>query len=141
MSDNILIIDHNLLDIRLFEGVPKTTYEGKPFTGVAFENISDGGYTEVVFLGGLMNGLSREWYPNGNQRDEAFMFANVRHGKYWEWYESGKIHLDRTYEFGIKVNETEWDESGRVVSTFTLKLDSASYKSLEISRQKYRVRK
>lgn len=87
-----------------------------PFTGVMFEQTSDGRrLTEVPVKEGRVHGLARGWhengkleveeffkdgvsdgvrtrcYPNGNQRNTATIVGGTLDGPYTEWHENGQL--------------------------------------------------
>jgi antitoxin component YwqK of YwqJK toxin-antitoxin module len=88
--------------------------DGSPFTGVAVEFFRDGQTrTELHFVDGMQDGISRDWYETGVLRYEATYRENNLHGPLREWYPSGALKLEAAYEFGIELSFVEWSEDGR----------------------------
>jgi antitoxin component YwqK of YwqJK toxin-antitoxin module len=127
-------IDDNelyLTDKELYE------FQGQPFSGKAVEHSPDGvliGANEYV--DGMLDGVSRVWYPSGRQlKEEEHFRRNSRHGPSREWFEDGRPKRDTLFEHSIRVSEKKWDESGNLVRNFVLSEEAPLFKVLEKRRQ------
>ena len=69
----------------------------------------------TTFKDGLVNGLTRWWWNNGNIQYEAFEIDGLLDGICREWYENGQLANSANYENGIIVSEECWDEDGNKI--------------------------
>lgn len=109
-------------------------FEGKPFTGVAFDEGPAGGRHEVEFVDGLKNGVAREWAPDGTLIRERLLRGDALDGMSREWFPSGVLRKEGLYESGLCLREKEWDEEGRLVRDYALSADDRAHKTLELIR-------
>ena len=102
-------------------------FEGKPFTGVAFDTHSNEQLRyEGTFKDGKEDGLSKAWYENGQLYAKSNLKDGKRNGlrKFWhsngqlksevnwkdgeldglskEWYEDGRLEYEENYKDGVK---------------------------------------
>jgi antitoxin component YwqK of YwqJK toxin-antitoxin module len=89
-------------------------YQGMPYTGTVFETRPDGSlWTEQGYKNGILDGLSRGWYANG-QLDSETLYRTGRRVYDREWHQNGKRKLDRQFDERSRiVAETHFDESGQ----------------------------
>jgi antitoxin component YwqK of YwqJK toxin-antitoxin module len=67
------------------------TLNGERFTGVGFEDVPSSGLSEIAYVDGLQEGLSRAFYPNGGRRAESVYKANSLHGPTREFASDGTL--------------------------------------------------
>ncbi|WP_406642520.1 toxin-antitoxin system YwqK family antitoxin [Amycolatopsis sp. WGS_07] len=96
------------------------TYQGRPFSGVAYEESQTLGRSEVSYCEGVQEGLARDWYPSGILKAETRFARNDRHGRYSEYDESGNLVEEGLCEYGILVRRTRFDSDGNAVSSFAI---------------------
>jgi antitoxin component YwqK of YwqJK toxin-antitoxin module len=133
----MIIINFNLLDFDPLSNF--YTYEGNPFSGVAYEKLKNGGLTETMICNGRKNGMESEWYPSGQIKEYAQIINNHRHGIFWEWYENGMRKSDTIYEYGHKTKSTVWDENGVINERYLIDENSADYSTLQLLRKRYQT--
>jgi antitoxin component YwqK of YwqJK toxin-antitoxin module len=63
---------------------------------------------------GAPHGLTQTWYPNGEPMHEVQFENGYLHGHWRMRNESGRFLVTAFYEFGMKVEWTEWDFDGQV---------------------------
>jgi antitoxin component YwqK of YwqJK toxin-antitoxin module len=86
---------------------------------------------EIPYKKGKMNGMRKEWYPDGKKRLEINYINNQRDGKYSLWFHSGKPYVERTYNNDFVVGkETLYNEDGEVAreQKFEPAVHNSSYK-------------
>jgi antitoxin component YwqK of YwqJK toxin-antitoxin module len=89
-------------------------HEGEPYTGVVTETARGGRLmTEQTFTRGILDGLSRAWYDNGQLSDETmYAFGIPRQAR--EWHRNGRLKREVAYDNrGKVVTDSAWDENGR----------------------------
>ena len=84
---------------------PTMYFEGKPFTGVAFDIWEDGQlHYEGTYKDGKQDGLFQTWYDNG----QLAIRQNYKDGKYdglfQSWYKNGQLEYERNYKDGVIIN-------------------------------------
>ena len=103
------------------------TYQGHPYTGVAFEDVPGKWYTEIDFKDGMQTGWAREWLPSGALKSEAEYRYNVLHGESREFDDDGHLRSRKQYEYGIRVRQEEIDPEGRVLREWEIGPDDSLY--------------
>lgn len=104
---------------------------GRPFTGTAVESFRDGRIrSEISYVDGMQDGMSRDWYESGVLRYEAMYRENNLHGTLREWHTSGAPKVEAVYEMGIELNFIEWSEDGRKVDERVLEEGSVQHQLL-----------
>ncbi|MBW3502426.1 toxin-antitoxin system YwqK family antitoxin [Janthinobacterium sp. NKUCC08_JDC] len=107
-------------------------YDGKPFTGIAFENDENGVLvTETGFIEGQKNGVSREWSNSGDLIREEWFALNSLHGPSREWHDNGSIKIDSLYELGICINKKEWDKNGNIIKNYQIDEGGPQFSTLK----------
>ncbi len=107
------------------------TFDGKPFTGIAYETHPDGSLaSETAFTDGLKDGRSVAWYASGQIKEEYHMRQGSGHGLFRGWFESGNLKKEMMREYGIVVWDRTYDEEGNIMENFVLPEDSVRYKIL-----------
>jgi antitoxin component YwqK of YwqJK toxin-antitoxin module len=108
------------------------SYHGRPFTGVAFEQTSEGKLiSEIAFVEGVKEGQTREWYTTGAQRFEKNYRYNALHGEGREWLETGRLKKRTLHELGVLLEKDEWDEEGNLIFMYRLTESDSNYKILQ----------
>lgn len=93
-------------------------YEGRPFSGVAFELDLNGCLiNEMSYLYGLKDGLTLSWYPSGAKKSECHFLKDVAHGRLTEWFESGKVKTEALFEYGYCLKQDVWNENGELIES------------------------
>ena len=110
-------------------------YHGVAFTGVAYENDSKGVLiSEMSFVDGIQEGVSRSWYSSGAKKSEENFRYNGLNGLGQEWFENGKLKKRTVHELGILIESHEWDEDGHVISKYQLTEADPQFRMLKSLR-------
>lgn len=97
------------------------TWNGKPFTGIEVWRFPNGELeSEVTYKEGLADGRSRMWDENGQLRADYTCRLGAVHGNCRKWHANGQLAEDGKYEWGVRVEEKEYDEQGRLVNDFKI---------------------
>jgi antitoxin component YwqK of YwqJK toxin-antitoxin module len=116
MSELPMMRDENLdIDSELV-----ATADGRPFTGIGYEESSVLGRSEVEYRNGVQEGIARDWYPSGVLKGESEYFQNTLHGVTRECDSSGRRVSETHYEYGIVVRRERFDSSGVVIEVHEL---------------------
>lgn len=79
---------------RIENDIDQIMYNGEPYTGIVFENYSDGNLkNEVKVVNGIMSGESKEYYPNGELKELTTFESGVPTGLHELYFESGQLGL------------------------------------------------
>lgn len=94
------------------------TYDGRRFTGIAYEKDSRG---RLVSLSGYRDGRAcgplRTWYPSGQIELEQYYRRGRLHGPSREWHPNGRPRVDAYYERGHLLRTRRWGEDGTLVES------------------------
>lgn len=116
-------------DELVFDEHGRATWDGKPFTGVAWESPSgDMFMSEVQYQDGLDHGVSVDWYEEGRMASRQMNRYATKHGTEEEWYRDGTRRLFATWDNGVRVKLARWDAAGALVEEWELPLDHAQRK-------------
>ena len=99
-------------------------FEGKPFTGVAFDVYSNGELRyEKGYKDSKRNGLSRSWYEeNGQLEYEINHKDGELDGLYRNWYENGQLDFEYNYKDGKEDGLCKgWYENGELSYEYNYK--------------------
>jgi antitoxin component YwqK of YwqJK toxin-antitoxin module len=109
------------------------SWQGHPFTGVAYE-LADSGQliSEAAFEDGCQRGLAREWFESGQVRSEAEYVHGCRHGYSRTWHENGQVASEAAYEYSIKVAEKTWNEDSVLMTEWSLSEDDPQRALIEL---------
>ena len=110
-------------------------HDGERFTGVAFEDRTDLGLSEITYRDGLQEGWARDWYPSGALKGESAFQDGVPHGEITEFDESGSVIERSQWEYGIRVSALRRDESGSLVEVYRLDAAGPEARVLERARR------
>ncbi len=100
-EDNALRVPDTELD---FGAELVMHYQGRPFTGIAYETMNDGTHSELTYVGGLQEGPAREWDPSGRLRAEEAWHANFRHGLSRTYDKTGAVISEQWFDHGMRVD-------------------------------------
>ncbi|MDD2229919.1 MAG: hypothetical protein PHY48_10960 [Candidatus Cloacimonetes bacterium] len=99
-------------------------YQGKPFSGVAYERFTPTQLSRAVsYTDGLQNGLMLLWYPDGSPQMSAYYRDGMLNGRFLGWYQNGGIIYDMVLNRGAYVGDN--------VTNGEERLDAASSESQE----------
>lgn len=134
MSDKIIRINFDELD---FTDDLINTWNGKPFTGIAFEYNGQGKLiSEVSFVDGIEHGIARDWYPSGQLKKETYLMWGGLHGVSREWFENGRLKSEAYGEYAILIKRKIWDEDGNLILDKHISENDPLYKILQSRRQR-----
>ena len=112
-------------------------YEGQPFTGIIYElDDSDRLVSESGFKGGLEDGITRVWSPDGSLTFEGAYKFNNPHGKLREW-SAGKLVSEANFECGVCLSKRTWGLDGTILTDYQLNESDIEYWILEAMRQAF----
>lgn len=112
---------------------------GVPFTGVAITKDTHGGWVqaEEEYKDGVVCGLVKTWHAPDVLATEEVCAWGVRHGNFREWSESGQLIAEGYYQYGIRVSEKIWDESGKLIEDYQLKETDPDFETMTLAKQAY----
>ncbi|RSO08141.1 hypothetical protein DMH18_21785 [Streptomyces sp. WAC 06783] len=89
-------------------------YHGEPFTGEVAEYQSGHLISLDEYHQGVLNGRSREWYPDGTLRSEGLVRDGRAVGESKEWHPNGTLKSRKFFDSAIASlrEEDTWDEHG-----------------------------
>jgi antitoxin component YwqK of YwqJK toxin-antitoxin module len=97
------------------------SYQGKPFTGIAYETNSAGiVVSEAGYDSGLQAGVTREWDHSGHLLSESYFAQGSKHGTSKQWHNNGHLESESEYSCSIKTRERVWDTQGRLLKDWAL---------------------
>jgi hypothetical protein len=120
---------------QLDEDDESVTLDGAPFTGVAVEAVAGHLVSEVEFAEGVQSGTSREWYDDGVLKCQTEERWGTRHGEHKVWRSDGTLAIQATYEYGILVEQRNFDDAGKEVTRFLLNESAPLYATLVTLRK------
>jgi antitoxin component YwqK of YwqJK toxin-antitoxin module len=113
----------------------QATWEGEPFTGVAFELHPNGMLVgETDYENGFKR-ATREWYGPGRPREEWHFGPYGLDGEGREWYPDGRLKTEGRWEYGIVLTRRTWDEQGNLTEDYSLAESDPEYATLEERRR------
>jgi hypothetical protein len=116
----------------------RTTWQGRRFTGVAFDLYPNGKtWSEVSFVEGHRHGPIRVWFPSGQQKIESACWNGGRHGRSRAWNEAGRLQAEATYELGVLVVERTFDDAGNVTKDWRIGPRDTGWATLQQMRAKW----
>lgn len=108
-------VPFELVDCEEFTGA---TYEGRPFTGTAFELWGETITHECDFVDGERSGLHREYYRTGFLKSETHYYRGKADGLDSDYFEDGRIESIRIYKAGELVEEYRFTRAGVKVGEY-----------------------
>ncbi|WP_326668279.1 hypothetical protein [Streptomyces canus] len=106
------------------------TYRGELFTGIGYEESEGRRISEIRYVNGRQEGVSRGWHADGSLSEEASYRQNVLHGQRVRYDIDGHVRLEENYEYGILLSSIERDAEGEITDTFELKTGDPLWKTL-----------
>jgi antitoxin component YwqK of YwqJK toxin-antitoxin module len=101
-----------------------THWQGRPFTGTAYETNARGVVIEVLpFVDGLEQGVAREWSDSGQLKAESARAFGSRHGVTRTWHDNGQLESEGDYRYSVKVRERRFARDGALLEEWTLPED------------------
>jgi len=110
-------------------------WQGEKFTGIAYERSNEGVVSEVRFLDGVQEGVSRDISATGSILAEANYRNNALHGWSRDYGEDGSVTREAYFEYGILVSSVEYGNSGDVVESFEIDPTGNTYALLQKLRR------
>lgn len=104
MTDKPLRVPDDDLD---FDDNQMFFWQGKLFTGTAYEERDGRLIAESEYKDGYQDGTTREWYSSGVLKSEKSYRYSTSHGLFSEYDEDGHLTSRKMLEHGIVV----WSES------------------------------
>jgi len=78
--------------------------------------------SEKIFTKGKIEGIYKQWWPNGMLRYLFRYKHNLFQGKQIVYFPNGKVREESNYETGEKEGiQRVWDEKGILISNYTIK--------------------
>jgi antitoxin component YwqK of YwqJK toxin-antitoxin module len=109
-------------------------YQGKPFSGVAYDNRPDGRlWSEQTLYAGVPDGPTRVWHENGALKLEKYFKLGRLHGPLKEWNADGTPLSEAVYELGICIERRTW--TGGAVTEYRIDPTSVEFRKLEAARK------
>jgi antitoxin component YwqK of YwqJK toxin-antitoxin module len=97
------------------------TWKGEPFTGIEVWRFPDGVIdSESTYKDGLKDGLSRTWDEHGQLRSQFTCRLGAMYGNCRKWHANGRLAEDGNYEWGVRLNEKEYNEQGTLINEFVM---------------------
>lgn len=97
------------------------TWNGQPFTGIEVWRFPDGAIeSESTYKDGLKDGLSRTWDEHGQLLSQFTCRPGAAYGNRKEWHSNGQLAQDSNYEWGVRLDEKDYDEQGVLIDEFTM---------------------
>ncbi|WP_316754210.1 toxin-antitoxin system YwqK family antitoxin [Streptomyces herbicida] len=95
---------------------------GKPFTGEVTEHLVGMLVSLDIYVDGIQNGLSREWYKDGTLRSEGTVYKGLPRGEFKEWHPNGTLASRKIFDDdGLTLREEfTWDEDGQPTRAWRL---------------------
>jgi antitoxin component YwqK of YwqJK toxin-antitoxin module len=109
---------------------------GKPYTGLVYEELQGRIDLEYEVVNGVKQGVEIEYYPNGRVQSISHYVNNVLNGLLVNYYESGIIEEKAMFEKGVCIHSTAYDEAGQITEENTISEESPEYSWLTYLRQK-----
>lgn len=99
-------------------------FQNKPFSGVIYqldENTKDSLSSES-YADGVLHGLSKKWYPNGQLMEIRYYQKGEKHGSQTAFYDNGNKKFEFTAEHDQYEGELkEWNVDGKLIHLATFK--------------------
>jgi antitoxin component YwqK of YwqJK toxin-antitoxin module len=97
------------------------TWNDEPFTGIEVWRFPNGAIeSEATYKAGLRDGLLRTWDERGQQRSQLMCRLGALHGNCKKWHANGQLAEDGNYEWGVRVDEKEYNAQGALINEFAI---------------------
>jgi hypothetical protein len=95
-------------------------YDRKKFSGILFLVSSQGDTVQLTsYQGGLKEGKSRKWHPNGQLAEERHYWQGRKEGTQGRWWPNGKPLFESTISNDAYEGEYKaWNSAGALVKLF-----------------------
>jgi antitoxin component YwqK of YwqJK toxin-antitoxin module len=94
------------------------TLNDEPYSGKALKKLPDGRIlSERYFLNGYFEGIQKEWYLNGQLKNEENMKNNIQHGLCRSWFENGNLSFEAEVNLGRVVWKKRYDVQGNIIDS------------------------
>lgn len=108
-----------------------------PYTGLVHQRSRAGVLiSEESFVDGVLDGICRYWYPNGQPMQEKTFRGNSAYGPVREWHKNGQIKREALMDYGIRLRDRKWDEAGVLTEDYTLSEGDPYFKTVQRRRMK-----
>ena len=114
------------------------TYRGELFTGIGYEESNGRRISEIQYVNGRQEGVSRGWHADGSLCEETSYRQNVLHGKRVHYDTEGHVRLEEKYEYGILLAKVERNAEGEVTDTFEMQPTDPLWKTLMDFRDRFK---
>ncbi|MER6424082.1 hypothetical protein [Streptomyces sp. NPDC001137] len=114
------------------------TYRGELFTGIGYEESNGRRISEIQYVNGRQEGVSRGWREDGSLCDETSYRQNVLHGARVCYDTEGRVRLEEKYEYGILLSKVERNTQGEVTDAFELSPADPLWKTLIGFRSRFK---
>lgn len=119
-----------------FDEYGRYLQDGGPFTGVLYLESESGVLeAEQEVKDGFKWGMQREWHVPGVLTLEWAAVKGEPHGPYRSYHQNGKLASEKTYEFGICVEERTFEEDGSAKDTWKIGASAADWVALQARRK------
>ncbi|WP_328914317.1 MULTISPECIES: toxin-antitoxin system YwqK family antitoxin [unclassified Streptomyces] len=109
-------VDDPDLDAELDQSV---TYQGRLFTGETYEENPRTGVVVALttYRGGLEDGPTKGWYPDGELEFEGFVERGLPTGLWRSWHKNGQLAEEKEFggRLGGVVAIRRWSENGGLI--------------------------
>lgn len=110
-------------------------HNGRPFSGVGYEETNEGGLSEINYRNGLQDGPARDRYPSGRIKGESYFRENILHGRSRDFDENGNVTQESVYEYGIMVSWVRRDADDNTLETFKIGSSDPAFELLARYRE------
>jgi antitoxin component YwqK of YwqJK toxin-antitoxin module len=136
-----MIDKKNVLDLRYQEddeGNTRLYDAGAPYTGVVIESLPSGYITATYEVkDGLKDGVEKEFYSATEVEHVAHYWKGFLHGDVIYYYPEGGLKEKSVFEYGICLEEFQWDETGQLTHHQVLELPKYQQVMLENNRKEF----
>jgi antitoxin component YwqK of YwqJK toxin-antitoxin module len=109
-----------------------------PYTGVVLETLPSGYITTAYEVkDGLKDGVEKEFFSADEVEHVAHYRKGFLHGEVVYYYPEGGPKEKSVFEYGICLEEFQWDETGKLTHHQVLELPKYQQVMLENNRKEY----
>ena len=114
-------------------------YNGKPFSGIAYEN-DDAGLRKCViaFVDGREHGAAQSFFKDGKLKTETLYDKGRKHGIERAWFDDGNLKIENLFEYGVLMKSKEWLANGVMEKDYARAATDNLYKLVLKERNKTR---
>lgn len=97
------------------------TWHDEPFTGIEVWRFPNGAIeSESTYKDGFKDGLARTWDEHGQLRSQYSCRLGSAYGNRKKWHANGQLAEDSNYEWGVRLDEKEYNEQGVLINEFIM---------------------